>query len=300
MRKDAVAFLLKAQNPDGGWGAERGKRSNTEATSFCLLALSTVKDRPLGESLGRGLDWLLRLQNGDGSWPLAEKLPAPSWATALAVLALVPFPAHRPRALRGADWLLRRQGRGLGWLVSLAYRLAPETMAVQLNPDLKGWPWTSETFSWVEPTAYALLALKKLRPALQGTRVEERVREGELMLYDRVCAGGGWNYGNSRVLGVDLWPFPDMTALALIALQDHQAAEANRLSLEALRNMLTRVESGLTLSWAIICLSLYGQEVSGWRGRLARVYARRRFLGQTKSFALALLASEDEPNAFRI
>lgn len=300
MIERAVEFLLSTQNPDGGWGAEDGKRSNTEATSFCLLALSVLRDKALAGSVKQGLNWLINQQNADGSWPLTANVKDGSWTTALAVLSLAPFEAFRPRALRGARWLLRREGEDLGWVASVLYRLAPQMLAVQLNPDLKGWPWTSGTFSWVEPTSYALIALKKLRPDLRATQVEERIHEGELVLYDRVCKRGGWNYGNTKTLGMDLSPYPDLTALALIALQDHQAAGANQSGLSALRKMLTHVESGLAVSWSILCFSLYGHDVSRWRARLARVYEKRRFLGQTKTFALALLALGDGLNVLRV
>ncbi len=300
MIEKGVEFLVSTQNPDGGWGAEKGKRSNTEATSFSVLGLSALRDKSLTDSIKQGLTWLINRQNPDGSWPLTAPLNDGSWTTALAVLSLAPFEAHRLRALRGARWLLRREGEDIGWLVSLLYRVAPERLPFQLNPDLKGWPWTSGTFSWVEPTAYALIALKNLRPYLQETRAEERIREGELMVYDRMCEGGGWNYGNSKVLGVDLWPYPDITALVLIALQDHQEAEANQLSLQALRKMLTQVESGFAFSWSIICFSLYGHDISRWRKRLARIYEERGFLGQTKTFALALLASGNGADLLRV
>ncbi|MFQ5851583.1 MAG: prenyltransferase/squalene oxidase repeat-containing protein [Candidatus Binatia bacterium] len=300
MIETAVQFLLQAQNPDGGWGVEKGRRSNTEATSLSVLGLSAVGDQSLVERINPGLHWLTNRQNANGSWPLTGQLQEGSWASALAILPLAASERHRQGAVRGAKWLLRQEGRDLGWAASLIYRLAPEKLAVQLNPDLKGWSWTSGTFSWVEPTAYALIAIKKLRPYLQGTYAEERIRQGELMIYDRICEGGGWNHGNAKVLGENMWPYPDMTALALIALQDHRAADANQLSLHALRKMLTHVQSGLSVSWSIICFSLYGYDVSRWRELLARNYEKTGFLGETKTVALALLASGDGPKAFRV
>lgn len=299
MIEAAIDVLLNSQNPDGGWGVTEGRRSTTETTSLALLGLGTLGDRSLAKRTSRGLSWLSERQNPDGGWPLDSELRESSWPTSLAVLCLALFEDHRQRALRGARWLIRQQGRGLGWLSSLLYRLAPSKLAAQLNPDLKGWSWTPGAFSWVEPTAYALIALKKLRPSLRGTQAEERIRQGELMLYDRMCEGGGWNYGNSKVLGENLPPYPDTTALALIALQDRHE-EANRLSLQALRRMLTGIESGLALSWSILCLSLYNQQVSQWRERLASRYAKAGFLGEIKPIALALLASGDSHEAFRV
>ena len=299
MIETAIQFLLKTQNSDGGWGAGKGKRSNTEATAFALMGLSTVGDQSLGKSIDQGLKWLTDRQHSDGSWPLTAQLKEGSWTTAIAILSLPLVETHRQRALRGADWLLRQEGR-VRWLTSILYRWVPQKMAAQLNPDLIAWPWTTGTSSWVEPTAYALIALKKLRPNLQEKNAEERIYQGELMMYDRMCEGGGWNSGPCKILGENMWPYPDITALALIALQDRQTTEANQRSFQALRKMLAEVESGFTLSWSILCLSLYGEDVAEWRKLLARNYARMEFLGETKTIALALLASGDGARFFRV
>ena len=300
MIETAIEFLLKTQNADGGWGSQRGRRSSTESTALAVLALDAAADRSSAPALSRGIGWLAERQNADGSWPLATDMKEGSWATALAMLSLAPFEAQRPRALRGAGWLEGQKGSGLGLFNSLLYRFSSQhRQRNRLNPDLKGWSWTPGAFSWVEPTSYALIALKKLRPYLAG-KADERIRQGELMIYDRMCQGGGWNYGNSRVLGEDLWPYPDITALALIALQDHETAEANQRSLATLRKMLGQNGSGLTLSWSILCFSLYDQDVAEWRKTLAANHAKTGFLGETKTMALALLAMTDGPKVFRV
>ncbi len=299
MIETVIDILLNAQNPDGGWGAVPGKRSNTEATSLTLLGLSMWHEAVLAACLNRGLTWLTTRQHADGSWSLTDQLHEGSWATALAILALDFFEPHQQSTLRGASWLLRQKGRRLGWVASLLYRFAPHTLPYQMNPDLQGWSWAANTFSWVEPTAYALIALQKLGSSLQETLAVERIREGERVLYDRMSAGGGWNYGNTQVLGEHLPPYPETTALALIALQNHPTAEPNQLSLHALRTMLEHVESGLGLSWAILCLTLYGHDVSAWRTLLRRTYEQTGFLGETKTLALALLALGDGSRVLR-
>jgi hypothetical protein len=169
-------------------------------------------------------------------------------------------------------------------------------MPVRIDPDLKGWAWTDGAFSWVEPTAYALIALKKL---VRDGSESEVISEAERLLYDRMCRGGGWNYGNSTVLGVDLPPYPDTTALALIALQQRRFEAPIQQSLATLKTLLSSPVSGLTLSWAVVGLAIYGEPIFAWRARLAEVYARRRFLGETKTAALALLGATDGPAAFR-
>jgi hypothetical protein len=183
------------------------------------------------------------------------------------------------------------------FLFALSFKKRAE---LHLNLDLVGWPWLAGNFSWVEPTSYSLIALKTLKLRRVGISVDERIKQGELMIYDRMCQGGGWNYGNSAALGEDLWPYPDITALALIALQDHREKEANRQSVQALKAMLKNVNSGLALSWSIICLSLYGEDVIKWKDLLKQSFYRTQFLGETKSIALSLLALGDGVKFFKI
>jgi hypothetical protein len=298
---DAVVRLLSdQQNSDGGWGAVRGKGSNTESTAFAVMALESTQRKDLTSRVQLGLNWLSRHQNGDGSWRLNDVTPSGSWSTAAAMLCLSSFSWQRSRAVKAAQWALIQEGNSLGWLGSLILWFTGQKDINKINMDLKGWPWASGSFSWVEPTSYFLIGLKRLRPVLDGTNVKDRIRQGELMIYDRVCEEGGWNYGNSKVYGEALWPYPDITALALIALQDHPDAQANRKSLETLEKALNNTGSGLALSWSIICFKLYGRNISEWRQRLVESFEKTAFLGETKTLALAVLALADAPQFFRI
>lgn len=295
----AVEYLSEAQNPGGGWGAQGRKRSNTEATAYALLALAS-RDASESKAVNGALNWLVSTQRPDGSWPLSAQFPDSSWTSAIAITALSYFESGRSQAIRGANWLMGQEGKGIGLLASLVHWLAPESAAVKLNPFIKGWSWTPETFSWVEPTAYSLIALKKLRPYLDKTKVKERIEEGEKLIYDRMCQGGGWNYGNSNVLGESLWPYPDITAVALIALQDYAKREENQMSLRALKKMLDETYSGLSLSWSILCHSLYGEDTTVLQQRLEKRYQETGFLGEIKSIALALLALGKGAEVFRV
>ena len=299
MIKEATALLLKAQNTDGGWGSVKGKRSNTEATSLAVMALESLQQESRGRSIREGVNWLAHGQNSDGSWPLNDTSQNPSWTTALAILALSLWPDYRTQVFNAARWVLRQKGSKPGLLANLLLALTFKKKAIHLNEDLIGWPWLAGTFSWVEPTSYYLIALKKVRSKMGGD-FDERIKQGKLMIYDRMCRGGGWNYGNSVVFDENLWPYPDTTAVALIALQDHREAEANRQSLEALKNMLRDVHSGLALSWGIICLSLYGEDTGKWKELLAESFKKTQFLGENKVIALSLLALNDGAKFFKI
>lgn len=301
MVEKLVDFLTKSQNSDGGWGAVPRKRSQTEATSLAILGLNSVGDNALTPCVDKGLHWLTEYQNKDGSWPVTAQVAESSWSTSLAIVTLVTLTVQLPHALRGARWLLAQKGQTLGWRESLRYRWAPQTMVNFLNPDLQGWSWVPSSFSWVEPTAYALIALKKIKPHFDDRHMRGRIRQGELLLYDRTCEGGGWNYGNKLVLGEKLPPYPDTTAIALIALQDRQTESANHQGLDTLVRTLVRTQSGLILSWAILCAKLYGRETSEWRPLLAKCYEHTGFLDETKAISLALLALMDEHSSvFRV
>ena len=296
----AIDLLLGAQNQDGGWGAVKGKRSNTESTSFVLMALKSLEGNPFDRQTTAGLKWLLQRQKDDGSWSLNDASKQSSWTTPIAALALLSFQDQREHALRAAKWILTQEGRKPGWVATLLFRLSLLKKVTELDPYLSGWSWTAGAFSWIEPTSYSLMTLKKLKRSLDGTNCEERIRQGEMLIYDRVCENGGWNYGNSRVLGEALWPYPDVTAVALIALQDQAMSETNQKSLRALDAMLREAGSGTALGWGILCLTLYKQDVQEWKKILVKNFEKTRFLGEIKAVALALLAFGNGASLFRV
>lgn len=269
------SILLERQGPDGGWGAGRDLPADTESTALALLALSFATRGPqpeVGRKVALARAWLRDLQRTDGAWPHSDAVPIASWMTALASISLARFPEDLSAAEAGARWLLEQEGRRFSWFAKLMIRIFPERKAVELDPDLTGWPWLPDTFSWIEPTSYALIALKTLRPRISGRRTRARIDEAERMIFDRACADGGWNYGNSLVLGEELWAYPDTTALALIALQDVTAPEEQEKigrALSALDGMVRSNDSLLVRSLAVLALQLYGQDTAGLRAEVA-------------------------------
>ncbi|HXH82179.1 MAG TPA: prenyltransferase/squalene oxidase repeat-containing protein [Candidatus Tectomicrobia bacterium] len=286
--KDLLAHLVGARNADGGWGAAPEMPTDTESTALAVLALGASGETSSDDAVRAGLAFLRSTQRADGAWPLSGAVPEPSWATSLCILALAPFDAHREAAVRAAGWLVVQEGRRPAWLARTLWRLIGGDK-VALDYGIRGWSWNANSFPWVEPTAYALIALKKLRARL-ASAAAARIQEGERLLLDRMCDAGGWNYGNARVLGDPLAPYPETTSVALLALRDRQDDVRLRKSAEVLERLLDATPSGLALGLGILALAAYGRRTMRFERQLRNLYSRTRFLGQTSSLAAAALA----------
>jgi hypothetical protein len=169
---------------------------------------------------------------------------------ALAAVTLLADARHAPPAA-GIGRLLV-DARGL--------RLDPSS-AIRQDNSLQAWPWVDGTFSWVEPTAWCLLLLKKLRGALEPGAAE-RIGIGEQMLRDRACAEGGWNYGSSNVYGQELFPYVPTTALGLIAMQDRRDDPVVARALGRLRTSFRGESTPIALALTIVALAIHGVSVA--------------------------------------
>ncbi|HSK18070.1 MAG TPA: hypothetical protein VK912_02945 [Longimicrobiales bacterium] len=298
----ALAALTAVQNGQGGWGWRRGAPANTECTALAVLALNAWQNAvdDAAPHLRGGIAWLRTSQRADGSWPMSEQVPDSSWMTSVASFALARAAADGGHAERGARWLLANRSRGPTFLQRIIMRLSSAPPLVDQDPELLGWPWADGTSPWVEPTSWALLALKEVRSTLPQRPTRDRIEEAHRLLADRMCRGGGWNYGNKAVLGFDLSPYPDTTALALIALQDHRIEGVTEPSIAVLRQMLSGYRSSLVLALSILALQLYGHDITAerddLRGRLPALVSN----GEVRTTAFALLALDERQPHFRV
>jgi hypothetical protein len=246
-------ILRRSQNPDGGWSYYSGKQSWLEPTFYGALVLHG------DPAADRAWSLLKSWQAADGSWPPAAGTAISGWGTALCLtLGQIRGDLGEPYQ-KGVGYLLRTVGTE-----SEVWRRALARIGL-FNPgrnlSLKGWPWKEGTSSWVEPTAHALVALKKelaLKKAsanVPGTELAERIRSGEALLLDVRCKDGGWNYGSPWTLGEDQRSYPETTALALLGLQGR--AEAGS-SLDLAKNWLRDTPSSLARAWISVALRLHG------------------------------------------
>jgi hypothetical protein len=286
----AFDFLTARQQPDGGWGYVAGRQSFAEPTCYALLALADTPDHRQREE--RALAWFAHHLSAAGTVALeGDTSSLDNWGTILAFFTLRRLGLGAELTERYLRHLLRARGN----------RIDPATSAqLKLNGDLQAWSWVLGTASWVEPTAYALLALKS-----QGLGGHERVKEAESYLLDRACYQGGWNYGNKEVLGVQLEPMPTITAYALLALQDYaRRHEVIKKSLAYLEGELAERQSTLALALGVLCLDVYDRPTEKLiSGLVARQEADGGWRGNahlTALAALALKAVVEGKNVFKI
>ena len=156
--------------------------------------------------------------------------------------------------------------------------------------SLQGWSWIPNTFSWVEPTAWCLLALKRWARVRGATVNPARIDVAERLLLDRCCVSGGWNYGNSNMLGRELKPYVPTTVVALLAMQDRASEPAVARSAKYLQTQASSEPSGMALSLALMALRVLGRETGDVVSALERQVPTSIALNSQLAAALALQA----------
>lgn len=247
-QKALLNRLTAARHSGGGWGYRTPNQSAAEPTALACLALSAYTRDP--SLWTHGLSLLGHLQRPDGGIPASFDADAPCWPTGLSILAWNTLRAD------GEDPLSEQVHRAAQWLVNARGRKIPLQPDVYgHNSRLQGWSWVAGTHSWLEPTAYGVLGLKSA-----GMSDHVRTREGVALLWDRMFSDGGWNYGNTRVLGRTLRPFPATTGIVLTALAGETSDETIDKSIAYLTRELQTVRSPMSLGWGLIGLSAWNAQ----------------------------------------
>lgn len=258
---DVASILEELRQADGGFGPSADAPSEPEPTAMAALALDDDRARA----------WLEEHQREDGAWLVGPESVGNDAATPLAALALPG--TSRERAL---DYLVAHR----------AVQAGPDER-VPHDPETRGWGWTPTTFGWVEPTARAVLALKLLRPVATA-----EIADGLAVLADRESVGGGWNYGNRRVLGEDLPPFLQTTAAALLSLHDGPAELRDR-GIEAVQRLWRAEPGGLGWAMSLGALRLCERGDAGIAGGLAHLATETHLLDDVVALSWAVLALGD-------
>lgn len=289
--------LLAGANSTGGWGYYAGKASRLEPTCWALLALGS-NDRKA--AAGVHPQFLERCQQSSG-WLVED----PHWPVNIGFNALALFTwLSQPSTMSPVQPAnTDARPRLLSALVSSKGVQAPASDLFRQDNSLQGWSWIDETFSWVEPTAWGLIALKKARRAGLGTpAAEARIAEAERLLIDRCCSIGGWNFGNASVMHQDLRPYVPTSALGLLAMQDRRDEPTVARSLAFLEAHWSDEISAPSLGISLLCLEVFGRPVDRVRARLAEHAEAARSFGNLNGDALALyaLSHTGAANAFRL
>jgi squalene cyclase len=107
----AVAYLVAAQNTDGGWGTAKGAGSSIEITAQVLPSLYTFSGAPgAGEAITRAKQYLLARQNPNGSWGQNSVVQS---ALAYRALGAASMPAAKAAA--AVTFLLNSQSADGSW-----------------------------------------------------------------------------------------------------------------------------------------------------------------------------------------
>jgi hypothetical protein len=271
-----LAQLRSVQQPDGGWPFLAGGQSRVEPTSWALLAFANSSAAAQPNILG-GLDFLRSQQRPDGSWPSANGISTGGWVTSLAALTLAQFPACEKPVHTALEWLSDDYPRDSSRWQKFLKSFSSAKQHVSHNDEFRGWGWTPRTSSWVEPTAFALLAFAAVgaktqevgpgsppRPGISAElsgQISDRRALAIGLLYDRMCAGGGWNCGNPRVYGVDGEALILPTCWALLALRTAPDHPNRAQSLGWLEKSFLRIASAGSLAVAQLTLESYGLPV---------------------------------------
>ena len=181
----SLAWLDTHRTPEGAWAYRPGGSPHGEPT---LLAAAAGAPPPL--------DWL---EETELDW--AEFLVPAALDTAAEPAEEERLHALRLRALEA---LLVAKG-------------SPAEPAGRYDGTLIGWAWVDGTFSWVQPTVWAMLSLRRL-----GRADHPRFEQALALIADRQGSDGGWNYGNPNVLDQDLPSYLYLTGWVLLALP-HQS-----------------------------------------------------------------------------
>ena len=243
--------LIRLRARGAGWAYRREALPCVEPTVLaCLGLLASEGDRraeyPPGE-IRSAADWVATLQGMDGSLGVSATVATPGWTTPYGMLLWAALGGYTSQRERAARWLLGQEGVAVP-------NLAPSERTVGHDTSIVGWPWVGDTHSWLEPTALAVLALRR-----EGKNAHPRLRDGLRLIRDRAIATGGWNYGNNIAFGRALRPQPAPTGLALLALAGGDGPPALvEPAIGYLLEVLPSTRATQSLCWGVLGLRAWG------------------------------------------
>jgi hypothetical protein len=257
-RSECVSLLKNLQNADDGWGFHAGGQSRVEPTCWSALALFHCEKQENEDAFHRVAAFLHCKQLSNGSWPASQGMNTGGWVTSLACSVLEGDVKSDRGVCAGLNWLCEDFPRDSSPWRRFMRSLRPQSHINSQNDSYRGWGWTPKTSSWVEPTSFALMALREAKREQLPRSAVQRRELAISLLYDRMCPGGGWNCGNPRVYGVDGDALVLPTCWALLALRETQEKPGRALSLAWLQKEFAKIASAGSLAVARMTLEDYG------------------------------------------
>jgi hypothetical protein len=256
-----------------------------EPTALAALALSGLGHAAQAH---KAAAWLAQQQATDGSIAVRPGESTPAWPTSLALVVwsgLNSDHALDPAITKGEGWLLKTKGAA-----------TEQTADVGHDTRLIGWSWAENTHSWLEPTAFAVLALRAL-----GNQDHPRTREAIHLMENRLLDSGGCNYGNTTVFGRELRPHVQPTGIVLLALAGSETGPYQakvRKATSWLESQLNSQTPAASLGWGLLGLRAQGVVPAGSKDWLAAAAERVQRRDQSPAkLALLALASTGWPGA---
>jgi len=263
-------YLARTRNPDGGWPYLAGRQSRLEATAWAMLALG---DQAAARLL---LGW--RGRNGLILEPSVNALQHS-------------FNAIAALALASSDVGLADEGASIACaLLGRKGIQMKDHPAIKQDSSLQGWAWSEGSFSWAEPTAWCLLAVKKL--CREQSMARARIDEAEQLLRDRMCAGGGWNYGNKEVYGKSLLPHVPPTAAGVLAFQDRRTEPFVKSAIGVLEKQGPREGSAAALAVTWLALAAIQAPPSALAAQLSKRVEPAEAVGNVAVIGMLLYVLE--------
>ncbi len=235
----AVDHLAAA--PIGGY--HPGGEAASEPIAWGAVALANAGRN---DSANVAAEWLAERQAPDGAVGVTESQDAPYWPTALAMIAwqAVDASAYADRISGGVGWALEQQP----WT-------RPRDPKFGHDTALAGWSWAPATHSWLEPTAFFVVALRAAGLADNARRLE-----GVRLLVDRLLPSGGANYGNTVVLDQELLEHTHSSGVVAWALSAEDVRDERlKKTIQRLKLVADRPTGAASLAWAARGLAAHQQ-----------------------------------------
>jgi hypothetical protein len=279
-RNSVVERLVLASSPTGGFGYRPSAPPRPEPTGFGCLALRASDQH--SALVEKSLKRLGQRQVETGAVLLDPRTPTATWGTAIAILAWASCDdrSYDNNVRNALTYLLRNEGK----------TFASNPHIYGHDTQLVGWPWIEETHTWLEPTSYALLALRAT-----GKLDHPRAAEAIQVIYNRAIPSGGWNYGNGLMFGNALRSFPSTTGIVLAALAGRERDESASRAIDYLHAELPEVRSLFSLAWGVIglrCWDAVPLDAAKWMERA--ISEDRPAPPSPLEDALMLIAAADE------